>query len=265
MLASRKNPGVYFLHNDDGIPQVFAMSETGEDLGAFLIEGATNRDWEDMTGVPTDAGPLIVVADTGDNFTQHDQVFLYFIAEPEPGPDGRYSGSVPLQHTLALRYPDGARDCESVAYEPASGTIVFISKRDKPPQIYSIAVSDALAVQEAELDYHGNVSVFRPPSARDMVYFGERDGPWVSQPTGLDFNPAGTQAAIISYRSVYLFNRASDQTWPQAFSMKPREILGPDSKKEESISFSNDGKSIMVTTEGLDAPVYRLNTLGTSH
>lgn len=258
VLSSRKNPGVYFLHNDDGLPQVFAINETGEDLGSFLIEGASNRDWEDITWAPTDAGPLMVIGDTGDNFAQHEQVILYFVSEPEPGPDGRYSGSIPLQHTLSLRYPDGARDCESVAYEPSSRRIVFISKRDKPAHIYSIALSDALASAEAELEYQGDVFVFRAPTASDMVLFGERDGPWVSQPTGLDFNPAGTQAAVISYRSVYLFKRGKDQTWSQAFSQKPLEILGPESKKEESIGYSIDGASIMVTTEGIDAPVYRL-------
>ena len=263
LLAARKTRGVYFLHNDDGVPQVFAMSETGEDLGSFLIEGATNRDWEDITWAPSEAGPLMVIADTGDNFAQHEQAVLYFIAEPEPEADGKYSGSVPLQHTLSLRYPDGPRDCESVAYEPASAEIVFISKRDKPAHIYSIPLHDALARQDALLEYQGNVYVFREPTASDMVYFGERDGPWVSQPTGLDFNPDGTQAAVISYRSVYLFTRDKQKTWPQAFSEKPREILGPESTKEESIGYTLDGRSIMVTTEGIDAPVYRVKAGGT--
>lgn len=258
LLAARRSPGVYFLHNDDGVPQVFAINEAGEDLGSFLIDGASNRDWEDISWAPGDHGPLLVIADTGDNFTQHDQVLLYFVAEPQPGSDGLFSGTVPLVHTLRLTYPDGARDCESVAYEPSSQQIIFISKRDKPARIYSIALGDALATDEAVLDYQGDVYVFRPPSASDMVYFGERDGPWVSQPTGLDFNPSGNQAAIISYRSVYLFNRARNQTWPQAFAQKPREILGPESKKEEAIGYTTDGKRIMVTTEGIDAPVYRL-------
>lgn len=257
MQAARLRPEVYFLHNDDGPAVLYAVGPDGADLGRFSIEGAQNRDWEDLAAVPSEAGPLLLIADSGDNFAQHDRVRLYFVLEPEPGPDGRYAGSVAVQHVIELEYPGGSRDCESVAWDPDSDRIYLISKRDKPAGVYSIAREAALTQDAATLTLDGSVHPFRPPTARDMRAFGRRDGPWVSQPTGLDISPDGREAAVISYRSLYLFERQEGESWPEAFARKPLEFEGPPSHKEEAVAYSADGTHIMITTEGLPAPMYR--------
>ena len=84
-----------------------------------------------------------------------------------------------------------------------------------------------------------------------------RDGQWVSQPTGMDISPDGRWAAVISYRSLYLFEKAQDQDWADALAGEPIELEGPPSLKEEAVGFSRDGDFILVTTEGLPAPLYR--------
>lgn len=261
MQAARLRPDVYFLHNDDGEAELFAVGMDGSDLGRLTIAGAQNRDWEDLAAVPTEAGPMLVIADSGDNFAQHERVRLYFVPEPEPGPNGRYAGSVAVHHVIELAYPGGPRDCESVAWDPYSDRIYLISKRDKPAGVYSIPREVALAQDAATLTLEGNVHPFRPPTARDIRTFGRRDGPWVSQPTGLDFSPDGRRAAVISYRSLYLFERQQGETWPQAFARKPVEFEGPPSYKEEAVAWSADGAHIMVTTEGLPAPMYRFRMI----
>ena len=261
LQSSGLNPGVYFLHNDDGHPRIFAMDSKGGDLGSFIVEGAKNRDWEDLSRAPSENGPLLVVADTGDNHARHDFVTLYFVREPEPGEHGRYSGAYPALHAIILRYPGGPRDCESVAYDPFSGRIYLLSKRDKPSRIYSISLSDALTNNEALLRFDGEVFPFRRPTNADRLSFGPREAQWISQPTGLDFSPDGTRAAVISYRSLYLFSRRQGETWERAFARKPVEFIGPGSRKEESVSFMSDGHSILVTTEGIPAPVYRFRLL----
>jgi hypothetical protein len=258
MQAGTINREALFVHNDDGPPQVFVIDRQGNDLGNFLLEGAVNRDWEDITAVPSSAGPLLVLADMGDNFAQWDSVALYFVAEPAPGPDGRYQGTYPLVHSITLTYPDGARDCESMAYDPASNRLLLISKRDTPPRIYSIDLDTALAQDSAELKYLGNSIQFRPPTRRDLLIFGPRDGPWVSQPTGFDITPDGTRAAVISYRSLYLWQRAQGESWESVLAREPLEIEAPPSRKEEAVSFEPDG-NVLVTTEGVPATLYRID------
>lgn len=258
MQAGTLNPEALFVHNDDGPPRVFVIDQQGGDLGSFLLEGARNRDWEDITTVPSPDGPLLVLADTGDNFAQWDSVTLYFVAEPEPGPDGRYRGSYAPFHTLTLRYPEGARDCESLAYDPASERLLLLSKRDRPPRIYAVDLATALAEQSAALQYLGNTVPFRSPSRRDLRIFGPRDGPWVAQPTGFDISRDGTRAAVISYRSLYLWERSPDESWESALAREPAEFEVPPSRKEEAISFTSPDGPILVTTEGAPAPLYRI-------
>jgi hypothetical protein len=261
MQAARLNPGAYFLHNDEGKARVFAMDGKGANLGSFIIEGAKNRDWEDISWAPSESGPLLVLADSGDKQLKRKSLILYFILEPLVNENNLYSGSYPIFHRINLKYPDGAHDCESVAFDPASGRIYLLSKRDKIPGIYSISLQDALAASKADLSYDGDVTRLRPPTRRDMMNFGRRDGQWVSKPTGLDFNADGTMAAIITYRSLYLYRRNEDESWPTAFARKPVEFEGPPSRKEESVSFSPDGTFVMVTAEDLPAPVYRFRLL----
>ena len=261
MQSGVLNPGVYFLHNDDGKAVVYAMDSAGRDLGRFKLKGARNRDWEDITSAPSDAGPLLIIADTGDNMAQRDHVTLYFLREPSPGSDGRFSGSVELLHAVQLTYPDGPRDCESLAYDPVSGDLLLLSKRDKPSRIYRISLDKALAEDKSGLEFAGETALFRPPTSRDMMYFGRRDGRWVAQPTGFDINDEGSVALVISYRSTYIFNRAEGEDWPSALGRRPIEFEGPPSRNEEAVSFSPGGEFIMVTTEGIRAPVYRIRYL----
>jgi len=48
-VASRKNPGILWVHNDSGdLPRLYAISTAGELIGIYTITGAKARDWEDI-------------------------------------------------------------------------------------------------------------------------------------------------------------------------------------------------------------------------
>src|SRR5687768_2561194 len=46
LTASKNYPGVFWTHNDDGEPFIFAINRRGEHLGAFQVQGASLIDWE---------------------------------------------------------------------------------------------------------------------------------------------------------------------------------------------------------------------------
>ncbi len=50
--------------------------------------------------------------------------------------------------------------------------------------------------------------------------------------------------AVITYRSLYVFERRDDETWPEAFQREPVEYLGPPGLHDEAVGFSHDQKSI---------------------
>jgi hypothetical protein len=253
--------GVFFLFNDSGGPRIYAIDATGRDLGEMEIPDAKNKDWEDITRVMGDDGPLLVIADTGDNLQSRKRVRLFFVAEPEAGD---YSGELKTVHKLKVRYPDGPRDVESVAYDPASDMILFLTKRDNPPRLYGIPLDLALWEEEVEAVFLAEVPGFRPPSPQYILTHPKR-GMSSSQPTGMDISSDGRRAAVITYRSLYIFQREDGESWAEGFQRVPDEFEGPRGLHDEAVCFGHDQDSIFVTTEGRPAPVYRLDYLEADH
>jgi len=256
MQASYSRPGDFFIHNDEGEPVLYAIDESGADLGSILIVPAKNVDWEDITSVPVAGGRWIVAGDIGDNQARRKSIKLYFTEEPKPGKHDRYAGQQDLKHALTLTYPDGPRDCESMAYDPVGKQILLLSKRDKPARLYAVDLETALTQGDTELKFLGTIAMLRPPSSSDRVHWGGRTD-FISQPTGFDISPDGTEAVIITYRSLYRFKREPGEDWLSVLQNKPAEIVGPPAVQNEAICYSVDGKAIYVTTEKQPAPVFR--------
>lgn len=255
LQASRRHPGVLWAHNDDGRPRVHALGNDGRDLGHFDIDEAVNVDWEDMTLIPGQDRDLLVLADIGDNSAKRARVWLYLVEEPEPGPDGRFSGSKPAAHWISLDYPDGPRDAESIAWDPLGQQLLLLSKRQRPFRLYALDARVALEQTEATLEFLGEVDSLRPPTPSDRARFGDR-APWVSQPTGLDISADGATAAVLSYRSLYLFDRKDDSGWLSVLNDTPIEIIGPPGDSEEAVSFGSEAGQIWVSGEGLGAGLF---------
>lgn len=256
MQASHARKGDFFVHNDEGEPVLYAIDETGADHGTMLIVPAKNKDWEDITSVPVDGGRWLAVGDIGDNKAKRKSIKLYFVEEPETGEHDRYSGRLDLKHSLRLNYPDGPRDCESMAYDPIGKQILLLSKRDKPARLYAVDLETALSESDAELRFLGAIARLRPPTSRDRFRWGGKTD-FISQPTGFDISPDGMQAVVITYRSLYRFRRKPDEDWLTVLRRKPDEVVGPPSVQNEAISHSADGKAIYVTTEKRPAAIFR--------
>jgi len=254
--ASHTREGDFFVHNDEGEPVLYAIDESGADHGSMLIVPAKNKDWEDITSVPVADGRWLAVGDIGDNQAKRKSIKLYFIEEPKTGEHDRYSGRLDLKHSVSLRYPDGPRDCESLAYDPVGNQILLLSKRDKPPRLYAVDLETALTKGKTKLKFLGAIAKLRPPTSRDRFRWGGKTD-FISQPTGFDISADGTQAVVITYRSLYRFRREPDEDWLSVFQRKPDEVIGPPSIQNEAISYSADGKAIYVTTEKRPAPVFR--------
>ena len=246
--------GVFFVHNDEG-KRLFLTDASGRDLGSAKVQGAKSRDWEDMTRVPGADGPLLVLGDIGDNHSRRSRLSLYFLREPSPE---NLEAGLEVAHRLSFSYPDGPRDVEAMAYDPAHGQILLLSKRDQPPRLYGLPLDLALWQHEMEAKFLGEVPGLRPPTRADILRSPTR-GLWVSQPTGMDISPDGRTAAVITYRSLYLFRREGQESWAQAFQRQPTEYVGPPGVHDEAVSFSLDGRSVFVTTERRPAPLYRLD------
>ncbi len=253
MSAASDDGLALVVHNDDGEPLLWLLDQQGEVLRKIRVKDAKNRDWEDITRITTGERTLLAIGDIGDNLGIRSSIRIYFIEWPPPPG----SATVGLAHKLKLTYPDGARDCEALAFDPSSKRLMLMTKRDKPPRLYSVALDAALVAPELELEYLGTMSPLRSPTREDMLRLG-KDGSWISQPTGLDISDDGNMAAVITYRSLYLFSREPGRSWEEVFQTRPREFLGPASNGEEAIAFEPDGKALIISSEDQPAPLYRV-------
>jgi hypothetical protein len=245
---------VFFVHNDEK-RDVFVIDPSGRHLGSFKLVGAKSRDREDITRAPGPNGAMLVIGDVGDNRARRKDVELLFFDEPRPH---EFNEDRAVLHTVSVRYPDGPRDTESMAYDPSSGMIFLLTKRDIPPRLYGVPLATALAGRRVEAEFLVEVPGFRPPTTQDILVQPGR-GFYVSQPTGMDISSDGRRAAVITYRSLYLFERCGDETWAEAFQKAPLEIVGPPGTHQEAVAFSADGSSVYVTTERRPAPLHRLD------
>ena len=75
LVASRTHDGVFWTHNDSGdAPRIFAIDRSGALLAEVVVEGARNRDWEDIA--IDDTGHLFL-ADIGNNGSQRLDLTVY--------------------------------------------------------------------------------------------------------------------------------------------------------------------------------------------
>ena len=247
LAISHRNAGMFWIANDSGNgPDLYLAGTDGSYQGTLHLNGAVNTDWEDLDSFVWNAGPWLLVADTGDNNARRNFCTIYLLPEPAIPSPGQIIEAKPAQK-IVFRYEDGPRDCEAVAADPTGGKILLISKRTNPPALYELPLLPEKSDGTLIAKRIGPVHVERP-LASPAVPFG-------NQPTGLSISPDGSLAAVLTYYGVFLFPRQKGESWAVAFSKKP-EMLQPHRQKQaEAITFSSDGKTLYVLSEGTNPPV----------
>lgn len=232
--------GSLLTHNDSGDgPVLYRISESGVLLQAIELDGAVAVDWESLTSGPCGEETCIFVADVGDNGAVRQSVTIFrfpvrALMTEEPA-------TVIVDYTsLEVIYPDGPRDCETIAVDPMTEAIVFVEKIPKGEARWYTLKPEA----------------WRGPEPAELAYGGLMDtgadsftGGWM---TGGDFEPSGT----------ILWTR----TYPQGFGWsvrrgEDREIEALDylfdfeiplNDQCESLTVSPDGEKLWLSCEGRD-------------
>ena len=83
LAASRRTPGVYWVHNDAPRPaRLVALDGGGKRRGSLRIDGVRAVDWEDISAYALDGKAWLLVADSGDNGKVRKDCELIAIVEP---------------------------------------------------------------------------------------------------------------------------------------------------------------------------------------
>jgi len=250
LAASRRNPGLIWTHDDSGgRPELFAVDSQGRLRGVLGVEGVRNEDWEDVAAAELDGKPWLIVADTGDNFAKRPHVWVHLVAEPSAD---RISPTTPLSErpaaSIKITYPDGPRDCESLAVDVRERAIYLLSKRDPVPRLYRVDIPNPLRDSEITARFVGEVARLPQPTAAQKLvrgYLGEHR----SWPTAMDFSADGSAAAVLTYGHVLLFPRKDGETWAAALAREPVRLPPHNLTQAEATCFSADGRAVYVASE----------------
>ena len=197
-----------------------------------------------------------MIADIGNNESQHDHGTLYFVAEPAP----EKKGEAETTWTVEFTYPEGPRDAESAAIDVAKSRALILTKRDLPPRLYAVpfkaGADDAL---EAEL--LGPITSLTQPTRQD-VEFAPETKDWWWQPVGMDISQDGRAAVVLTYRAIFYYGRQDNQNWYDALNGRPFSVSLGNFENAEAVAFGDDARTVIVTGENKHSRILRVDLEG---
>jgi hypothetical protein len=250
LAASRRNPGVLWTHDDSGgQPMLHAVGVDGASRGVLQIGGVKNEDWEDLAATELDGKAWLVIGDIGDNEAKRRHVRVHFVEEPAMA-QLAVAGQLAARPvaTLRLTYPDGPRDCESLAIDAGERALYLLSKRDPTPRLYRVALPSPLRDAEVTARFVGLVGHLPPPTAAQSQMKGPlgRHRAW---PCAMDFAADGSAAVVITYGDTLVFPRRAGEAWADALGRVPLRLAPHDFPQAEAGCFTPDGRRIFVNSE----------------
>lgn len=261
--VSQTHDGVLWAHNDDGrTPAVIALGLDGSEIAEFVLPGISGVDIEDLALVDG----VLYLADIGDNRSRREGIAVYRFPEPDPVADEAI-GDV---ETINFRYPEGAIDAESLLIDPITGQLIVIAKKVRigggDGTTPLSAAPAPIFVTDPPFDLEGTtVLEQRGTLALDellTVATGESPEGTISDlglsgvATAADIRPDGTAVAVRTYQAVWLFDRGSDQTVPEALSGVPCQAPTILEEQGEALAFLDDSTNSFVTiSEGLNPAI----------
>lgn len=206
-------------------------SEDGKYKGSYTLQGAKNKDWEDMaiSYGPEQGKFYIYVADFGDNKAKRNKKQIYRIKEPD-----YTSLAEPFSETLSgveeieFVYPDGKRDAECLLIDPLTKDIYIITKREAKSVVYRLVYPQSTtSVMTAEkihtLDFR-------------MV-------------TGGDVSHDGKLTIVKTYEKLFLWKRKAGETFADMIKREPYCLPCHPESQGEAITFSFDANEVYTLSE----------------
>lgn len=267
LAASHRHAGLLWGLEDGGNPaELVALDAAGRRRAALQVSGVDNVDWEDLARFDWNGQPHLLIADVGDNDAVRPEVRLLAVAEPRTLTDA----TVTPVWDRRLVWSDGPRDCESVAVDAARGEILLVTKRTLPPRLYvaplpsapsgrtGSAGSTTGAAQGAPLRAEFVATLAGVPVTPEADIRADFRAAWQHQTTGAALSPDGRRLAVLTYTEVLLYERRGDETWGAAVSRPARLLPLPAMPQAEAITWSADGRALLVTGERPPTQIHRL-------
>lgn len=254
LAAGLTNDGVYWAHNDSGdSARAFVTDTSGSAIATYTLAGADAFDWEDMASGPgaSDGDGLLYFGDIGDNARGRTEIRVYRVHEPKlDRAAAPIAGTLSDVERLALRYPDGPHDAETLMVDPLSGDIIIVTKDGGGSQVFRApGTLDANAT--TTLQPIGRIDFSQ---LKKRAEFGDDAPPLARAGSALatsgEISPSGDIIVIRTYSAVWLWPRAAGQSIGNALAAAPCEAASAAEPQGEAIAFDADGLGYVTVSEG---------------
>lgn len=276
VVASRKNPGLYWTHNDAGAaaPRVWAFRLTSEDktvriakhLGYVELTEASNTDWEDIARGPNGT---IYIFDGGDNPPcGRTGKRIHRFTEPTIDPNGSPVAMTSACESVRFEYPSSSDpsvpadsdadryDAECLMVHPGSGDIYIVTKRTTDKQ----GVALVFKLSAASLDWNSSrIHVLQYLTDLTPKVFSV----FSAMVTAGDIHADGGRLIIRTYAYAYEFILPPGQPFDAIFQQTPDiysllSELAPDLFQGEGICYGYLDGNLITTTEGSGQANFRV-------
>lgn len=262
---------LYGESSSDANSSSYANSKTSSSqllAGEWTLEGASNRDWEDMAAGP---GPeegvhYLYVGEIGDNQAQYDLKIIYRFPEPDiagiiintnsfrndsnssiynnetdntrnsnnskvSNSDTPNLSTIPREQVdrILFRYPNGVQmDAEALFVDPITTNIYIITKREEPVTVYRLAWPQ---------------STDEPVTADKVATLP------FTQVTAGAISPDGSRILLKTYETIFLWTRNPEESIVDALMRPPTRIPYTPEPQGEAIVFGSDGQRFFTLSE----------------
>ena len=248
-------------------PTLYQLDRAGAVSASVTLNARGTLDIEDVCSFEWNGVPQLAVADTGDNRRKRASVSVMLLEEPEPRP-GQNLRRYSVSRRIYFTYADGPQDCESIAFDPETRSLLLVTK--SWPDMETLSVPPAglyvLPLDGGVKDDSGDPVDAEVNAAADAD--GTAAAPRVLQrvadltlkvTTAADVSPDGRRLMVLTYGDAYQYVRAEGQTWAEAVAVSPTRVaLGPRGQSE-GLCFGRDGRTLWISSEGLNQPLYRVS------
>jgi hypothetical protein len=235
----------FWTHNDGNSPRLYCISKQGETVGIIKLEGAAFDDCEDIASFTRGGKNYLLLADAGDNEFNRREYRLHLLEEPTLQPEEtkkkkkKRPQDVSVEMTIDFRYPDGPHDCEGVAVDAAAGKVYLATKEP------------ARGTRVYELDLPMQPSA-EPLTAKLIARLE------ISRTAAMDISPDGRRAVFSTDSYIFEFARKENEDWAAALSRQACRLPTPRRENGESICYGADGKTLYLTSEGRNEPMWEI-------
>ena len=255
LAVSMRHDDVLWMVNDGGNDaHLYAVSPRGSKLATLQVEGVDNTDWEDIAAFALDGRDYLLVADTGDNGGLRKTLQLHVFEEPARVADA----TVRPAWSIVFRWPDGARDCEAVAVDPAAGEVLLVSKKRQPPELFAVPLRSAGGDAPQVARLLGTLAGV-PQGDDEEVAANPELARLRSQVTAADIARDRHALAVLTYRDVLVYQRRGREDWASAVARPPDVHPLPWVPQAEALGWSADGRALFATGELSPAPLFFLH------